>query len=56
MEHTNTITERSRSQVPLLVNAIGATLAPDDAPPMSTAAVDRIIADMLREDTTGEGE
>jgi len=40
----------------VLVAEIGATLAEDDVPPMSTAAVDRIIADMLREDTTGEGE
>jgi hypothetical protein len=42
--------------VPALVNEIGAALEPDDVHPMSTAAVDRIIADMLREDTTGEGE
>ncbi len=52
---TETITERALRQVPVLVAEIGATLAEDDVP-LSTAAVDRLIADMLRDDLSGEGE
>jgi len=41
--------------VPVLVDGIGATLELD-AQPLSTAAVDRLIAGMLHDDTTGDGE
>ena len=55
MRHTEANTERWRRQVPLLVDGIGATLELD-AQPLSTAAVDWLIADMLRDDLSGEGE
>lgn len=55
MRHTEHITARALRQVPKLIDAVGATL-PEDEKQLSNAAVDRIIADMLREDLTGEGE
>ena len=50
MRHAESSTESSRRQVAALVNAVGATLAPDAEQALTEAATVRLIRDLFGDD------